>query len=157
MIRKAEKKDASRIAEILIFTKRTAYRSIFNNDKVSFGEMQVLPLALQLQNNADMLNGYYVYDDEFVKGIICLKANDNEIEIKELYIDSFFKGLGIGSELVKFADSFKVDTISLWVLEKNLAARSFYEKNGFINLKERKIEEGTEEYILKYCKKTRAV
>ena len=42
-IRKAELKDVSRIAEILIFTKRTQYRPIFNDDQVSFGEMQVLP------------------------------------------------------------------------------------------------------------------
>ena len=44
-IRKAELKDVSRIAEILIFTKRTQYRPIFNDDQVSFGEMQVLPTA----------------------------------------------------------------------------------------------------------------
>lgn len=46
MIRRAEIKDASRLAEILIFAKRTAYRQIFNNDNVSFNEMQVLDLAL---------------------------------------------------------------------------------------------------------------
>lgn len=44
-IRKATLQDVSRIAEILIFTKRMNYRFIFRNDKVSFGEMQVLPLA----------------------------------------------------------------------------------------------------------------
>ena len=45
MIRRATIRDASRIAEISIFTKRINYRSIFNNDKVLFGEMQVYPLA----------------------------------------------------------------------------------------------------------------
>jgi putative acetyltransferase len=35
MIRRAEIKDASMLAEILIFAKRTAYRQIFNNDNVS--------------------------------------------------------------------------------------------------------------------------
>ena len=47
MIRKATIQDASRIAEILVFTKRVNYRSIFHDDKVSFGEMQVYPLAKQ--------------------------------------------------------------------------------------------------------------
>lgn len=42
MLRKAGNMDISRIAEILIFTKRTTYRSIFKNDNVSFNEMQVL-------------------------------------------------------------------------------------------------------------------
>ena len=35
MIRAASKKDASRLAEILIFAKRMAYRPIFQNDIVS--------------------------------------------------------------------------------------------------------------------------
>ena len=38
MIRHAQAADASRIAEISIFAKRMNYRSIFNDDKVSFGE-----------------------------------------------------------------------------------------------------------------------
>lgn len=42
MLRKAGNMDISRIAEILIFTKRTTYRPIFKNDNVSFNEMQVL-------------------------------------------------------------------------------------------------------------------
>ncbi len=42
-IRKAVVSDASRIAEILIFTKRMNYREIFKNDEVSFGEMQIYP------------------------------------------------------------------------------------------------------------------
>ena len=44
-IRKSAIQDVSRLAEILVFTKRMNYRSIFQNDKVSFGEIQVLPLA----------------------------------------------------------------------------------------------------------------
>ena len=39
MIRQANIDDAPRIAEILVFTKRMNYREIFQNDKVSFGEM----------------------------------------------------------------------------------------------------------------------
>ena len=36
MIRKAEPKDISRIAEILVFTKRMKYRAIFHNDGYNF-------------------------------------------------------------------------------------------------------------------------
>ena len=53
MIRHATIADASRIAEILIFTKRMNYRKIFQNDKVSFGEMQVYPLAKNYIDNPD--------------------------------------------------------------------------------------------------------
>ena len=69
-IRKATPEDASRIAEILIFAKRTNYRSIFCNDKVSFGEMQVYPLAKEYIDCPDKLQNIWVYDDEFVKEFI---------------------------------------------------------------------------------------
>ena len=39
MIRAAVPADASRLAEIQIFAKRTAFRTIFQNDYVSFQEM----------------------------------------------------------------------------------------------------------------------
>lgn len=45
MIRRAIDRDASRIAEISVFSKRMNYREIFHDDMVSFGEIQVYPLA----------------------------------------------------------------------------------------------------------------
>ena len=75
MIRKAAIADASRIAEILIFSKRMNYRTIFRNDKVSFGEMQVYPLAKRYIDNPQELDGIWVYDDEFVKGMINISQN----------------------------------------------------------------------------------
>ena len=87
MIRQATIADASRIAEILIFSKRMHYRKIFHNDKVSFGEMQVYPLAQRYMDNAHELDGIWVYDDEFVKGMIHISEN----QILELYVDSFLE------------------------------------------------------------------
>lgn len=91
MIRKAVGEDASRIAEILIFAKRTAYRTIFKNDKVSFGKMQVLPLALAYRDSPDLLADLFVYEDEFVKGVIRISIDGCTAEIRELYVDPFFK------------------------------------------------------------------
>ena len=59
MIRQATIADASRIAEILIFTKRMNYRKIFCDEKVSFGEMQVYPLAQSYMDNPDKLKGIW--------------------------------------------------------------------------------------------------
>ena len=162
MVRSATLKDVSRIAEILIFAKRTAYRSIFKNDKVTFGEMQVLPLALEYQNNPDLLKNIIVYDDEFVKGMANIKENFNDdgtvsIEIIEIYVDPFFQGCGIGRALLeeaeRYAASRKASGISLWVLEKNMQTRNFYEKYGMKLSGEKKLEEGTTEYIVEYTKK----
>ncbi|QAA32310.1 GNAT family N-acetyltransferase [Clostridium manihotivorum] len=159
MIRKAEVKDASRIAEILIFAKRTAYRKIFNNDQVSFNEMQVLDLALGFRDNKAELEGLYVYDDGIVKGLIkygCLskESNENSIEIFELYVDTFFQGQGIGSKLIddclNQAKEKSTEQVFLWVLEKNYKARKFYENHGFKPDGNRKFEDGTTEIILRY-------
>lgn len=144
MIRRATIEDASRIAEILIFTKRMNYRKIFQNDKVSFGEMQVYPLAKKYIDNTAELNGIWVYDDEFVKGMIHHKEN----QIVELYVDSFFENQGIGSKLVKYAIE-QLNCNFLWVLEKNTKAIQFYQRHGFVITEEKQYEEGTTEYIVK--------
>jgi len=143
-IRKAEKQDIGRIAEILIFTKRMHYRSIFQNDKVSFGKMQVLSLANEYLEDLTKLDNVWVYDDEFVKGLIHVEGK----RIAELFVDTFFQGSGIGSELIKFAIK-EFDADNLWVLEKNKSAIEFYKKQGFSLTEERKPEEGTTEYIIR--------
>ena len=99
MIRRATVEDASRIAEILVFTKRMNYRKIFQNDKVSFGEIQVYPLAKEYIENPESLENIWVYEDEFVKGMIHIEDNG----IAELYVDSFFENQGIGGRLITFA------------------------------------------------------
>ena len=126
MIRPATAADASRIAEILIFSKRMNYREIFHNDMVSFGEMQVYPLAKNYIDQPDTLNGIWVYDEAFVKGMIHIEGN----QIAELYVDPFFEGQGIGSALIEFAIEQK-NCDRLWVLEKNTKAIRFYQKHGF--------------------------
>lgn len=143
-IRKAAAKDASRLAEILIFTKRTQYRSIFNNDKVSFGEMQVLPLAQEYLSDPAKLEHIWVYDDEFVKGMVHI---DGEL-IQELYIDSFFQHMGIGSKLIEFAVN-EHHAKCLWVLEKNHNAVKFYQAHGFAAAEERRLQPGTTEFLMK--------
>ena len=144
MIRHAAIADASRIAEILIFSKRMNYRKIFKNDSVSFGEMQVYPLAKRYIDNSDELDRIWVYDDEFVKGMIHIEGK----QIVELYVDTFFENQGIGSRLIKYAIE-KQDCDYLWVLEKNVKAIKFYQRHGFVITEERKYEEGTTEYVVK--------
>lgn len=143
MIRHATVDDASRIAEILVFTKRMNYRRIFQNDRVSFGEIQVYPLAKEYIENPDKLEHIWVYDDEFVKGMIHMEGD----RIAELYVDSFFENQGIGGELIRFATE-QMNCRCLWVLEKNTDARRFYEKHGFTLTGARQLEDGTEEYIV---------
>lgn len=143
-IRKALLQDVSRIAEISVFTKRMNYRPIFQNDKVSFGEIQVVPLAQEYMADSEKLENIWVYDDEFVKGFIHIEDS----RIQELYVDSFFQNQGIGAALIDYAVQ-EFDARYLFVLEKNERAIRFYQRHGFSLTDERELEEGTIEYIVK--------
>ena len=95
MIRHANKQDIPRIAEIIVFGKRVAYRPIFENDYVSFNELQVVHLYEDYKNNPDRLDGMLLYDDGIVKGIINGKPMGNKtIEITDFYVEPFFCGPG---------------------------------------------------------------
>lgn len=125
-IRKAGIQDSSRLAEILIFTKRMNYRDIFHNDKISFGEMQVYPLARDYIANPEKLENIWVYDDEFVKGMIHIEGRT----LLELYVDSFFQNAGIGAKLLEFAiQAFHIQ--NLFVLEKISAQFAFISAMAF--------------------------
>jgi putative acetyltransferase len=161
IIRKASKEDASRLAEILIFAKRTSYRSIFKNDYVSFNEMQVLHLALDYQNREGALDNILVYDDGIVKGMMHREkstdiAYPEGIRLNEFFVDTFFQGNGIGREMMKMflheAETLSVKNIFLWVLEENFKARKFYEYFGFASDGMRRQEDGTNAYLLRYKK-----
>lgn len=149
MIRPASEKDAPRIAEISVFAKRVNYRSIFQNDKVSFGEMQVYSLAKEYLENPAKLDGIYVYDDEFVKGFVSIDG----AQIKELYVEPLMENQGIGGKLFDFACA--QGARRLWCLEKNAKARRFYEKRGFFDSGERRVENGESEILMEKPKEAR--
>ena len=140
-IRNAVKEDISRIAEILVFSKRTHYRRIFQDDDFSFGVLQVLSVAEELLKTPEKIKNYWVYDDGFVKGLIHLE----EDEISELYVDSFFEHQGIGTALLDLAFS-KILNPQLWVLEGNDQAIGFYKKHGFFFTGRRQFVPGTDRY-----------
>ena len=69
-IRKAEPKDCSRIAEILIFNWRINFYPIFQDEAFYFKELEVASLAGQYANDAEYLDKLWVYDDGVVKGCL---------------------------------------------------------------------------------------
>ena len=142
MIRKAQRKDLSRIAEILVFDKRINFRPIFQDDDYSFNELQVIPVAGEY-GAPSVLRNILVYDDGIVKGLIRIEGT----EIVELYVDHFFQSRGIGAKLIEFAkEKYSVD--HLWTIEKNVRAIKFYEAHGFYLTDNKKFEEGTDEYLV---------
>lgn len=143
-IRKAKIEDLSRIAEIYIFNNRINYFPIFNDESFSFGELQVVSLIDNYFKNNEIIKNIYVFDDGLIRGFFQI----NKTEICKLYVDTFFQNKGIGNELIEYAiKEFQAD--NLWALEKNARAISFYQKHGFHLTGEKKLEEGTMEYLVK--------
>lgn len=143
MIRKAEIKDISRIAEILVFVKRINYRSIFKNDDYSFNELLVLKVAEEY-SRPENLDNIFVYDDGIVKGMLHMEGT----EIAELYVDHFFQNQGIGAKLIEYAKQ-EYNADRLWAIEKNVKAIRFYEAHGFHISGQKKCVEGTTEFLMK--------
>ena len=142
-IRKATKKDLSRIAEIYVFNNIMNYWPIFKDDGFSFGELQVVTMVDNYFGKDEILKNILVYDDGLIKGFIEMK----EREICKIYVDTFFQSKGIGKELMEYVIN-DYDANNLWALEKNEKAISFYIKHGFKLTGEKKFEEGTTEYLV---------
>ena len=142
-IRKATKKDLSRIAEIYVFNNRMNYWPIFKDDGFSFGELQVVTMIDNYFGRDEILKNILVYDDGLIKGFFQMK----EREICKIYVDTFFQSKGIGKELIEYAiNEYKAN--NRWALEKNERAISFYIKHGFNLTGEKKFEEDTIEYLV---------
>ncbi len=141
MIRRAESADAGRIADIQINGWRNAYRGMVE-DTVLFKKLSIpakaLALEAVLQEGAEE---WYVYEeDEIVKGILLIgKSRDEDLpdafELWCIYVDHFMLRSGIGKSLLDFCESTARSrgfrSVILWVLEKNVIGRNFYEKYGY--------------------------
>lgn len=141
VIRQAVSDDLARVAEIEVFNYRLNFYPIFQNDWFYFDELQVPKVIQQYQ---EKLSEFFVYDDGVVKGFIRLHGQ----EIQKLFVEPVLQGKGIGAALVRFAIEEK-QACSLWALEKNTRAISFYQRHGFRLTSERKPEEDTTEYLVR--------
>lgn len=142
-IRKATAKDLSRVAEIYVFNNRMNYWPIFKDDGFSFGELQVVTMVDNYFGKDEVLKNILVYDDGLVKGFIQM----NGTEICKIYVDNFFQSKGIGKALIEYAVN-EYNANTLWALEKNQRAISFYKKHGFNLTGVKKFEEDTIEYLV---------
>ena len=140
-IRPATMDDLPRIAEIEVFNYRMNFYPIFRSDEFYFGEMTV-PKLMPLR--ADFIPDILVYDDGVVKGFLHYGGD----EVRRLYVEPALQGQGIGAALLEYAIR-ELHVSRLWALEKNERAIAFYARHGFRPNGERKLEEGTDEYLIR--------
>ena len=141
MIRRARTDDLNRIAEIEVFNYRLLFYPIFRSDEFYFGELQVPNVA---KRYADSLEDIRVWDDGVVKGFVLVQDG----EIKKLFVEPVLQGKGIGAKLLEYAVE-HMGAKTLWALEKNTRAIRFYQRHGFQLTDERRLEDGTSEYLVR--------
>ena len=144
-VRKANKNDLSRIAEIQVFNYRLFYYPIIKSDDYYFNELSVPSLMQEYESGLDSL---YVYDDGVVKGFIKIEGT----YIVRLFVEPVLQNASIGFVLLEYAIK-EHNADHLWALEKNAKAIRFYERHGFAVTGEKKPEEGTSEYLVLLKKK----
>ncbi len=128
------------MAEINVFCWRTAYRGIIS-DEYLFNKRSVLGT---MENMGKRLNTPEfetdIFDDGIIKGFATHHpAGEKDIprayDLMAIYVEPPFKGLGIGSELIRSveekAQGKGFGTMIVWTLEKNDGAIRFYEKHGY--------------------------
>ena len=144
-VRKANKNDLSRIAEILVFNYRLFFYPIFKSDDYYFNELSVPSLMREFESGLDSL---YVYDDGAVKGFVKIEGT----YIARLFVEPVLQNASIGSRLLEYAIR-EHNADHLWALERNTRAIRFYERHGFTATGEKKLEDGTSEYLVLLKKK----
>ena len=85
-VRKANKNDLSRIAEIQVFNYRLFFYPIFKSDDYYFNELSVPSLMQEYESGLDSL---YVYDDGAVKGFIKIEGT----YIAKLFVEPVLQNL----------------------------------------------------------------
>ena len=145
MVRLAELKDLSRVAEINVYGWRNTYRGIID-DNFLFCELSVeksierLKEKINTQNSTSKL---YVYEDDkdgIIKGMMrtgmCRDSDKpDSFELMAIYVEKAFERSGVGSKLIthfqKEAKKAGIHELCIWVFQENRIARSFYEHHGF--------------------------
>ena len=140
-IRQATEADLGRITEIEVFNYRLNFYPIFRADDFYFRQFQVLTRIDSLRKLLDEL---WVYDDGVVKGFMRVHGQ----ELCKLFVEPVLQSQGVGAALLTHAVT-AMDVRQLWALEKNTRAIAFYERHGFRRTEQRRLEDGTAEYLVR--------
>ena len=89
------------------------------------------------------IDSLYVYDDGVIKGFIKIEGT----YIARLFVEPVLQNGSIGSRLLEYAIN-EHNADYLWALQKNEKAIRFYERHGFKVTGEKKLEDGTTEYLI---------
>ena len=138
MIRKLQKVDINRVADIWLKTNLKAHFFIPEQYWISNYEFvkEMLPQAeVYVYEDDKMIQGFIGVSDEYIEGI---------------FVSDEMQSCGIGKMLLDYIKD-KKDRLQLKVYQKNVRAMSFYQREGFTIQSERMDEFTREkEYVMNW-------
>ncbi|MDY4927838.1 N-acetyltransferase [Clostridium fessum] len=138
MIRKLQKVDINRVADIWLTTNLKAHFFISEQYWISNYEFvkEMLPQAeVYVYEDDKMIQGFIGINDEYIEGI---------------FVSDEMQSRGIGKMLLDYIKD-KKDRLQLKVYQKNVRAMSFYQREGFTIQSEGMDEfTGEKEYVMNW-------
>ena len=138
MIRKLQKADINRVADIWLKTNLKAHFFIPEQYWISNYEFvkEMLPRAeVYVYEDDKMIQGFIGVSDEYIEGI---------------FVSDEMQSRGIGKMLLDYIKD-KKDRLQLKVYQKNVRAMSFYQREGF-TIQSESMDEftGEKEYVMNW-------
>ena len=138
MIRKLQKVDINRVADIWLKTNLKAHFFIPEQYWISNYEFvkEMLPQAeVYVYEDDKMIQGFIGVSDEYIEGI---------------FVSDEMQSCGIGKMLLDYIND-KKDRLQLKVYQKNVRAMSFYQREGF-TIQSEEMDEFTreKEYVMNW-------
>ena len=123
-LRPATGADASRVFEVLYFSRKTLlpYASLRTEDEVRNWTKTVLIPAGDVTVAVEKDN---------VVGVVATKREDGAGWITQLYVAPEHVAQGVGTRMLSHALDILPRPVRLWCFQRNIRARRFYERRGF--------------------------
>lgn len=131
---KADPQDAPIVGAVHSCAWKQAYKDIFPQEYLDADTQENRTKEFWESCNSDNINYYLIYTDEVPVGIVKVELDGSYCEISSIYILEEHRNKGYGKEIIAYIKDINTGkNVYLWVLEENVKARDFYEKNGFKN------------------------
>lgn len=127
---------------------RSTYRDIFPKEYLATDTVGKRKEEFMDSLAYDNIQYYLVFVDDDAVGIVKVLTEDNVCEVSAIYFLEEYRNKGYGTETLScLKNIYHGYRIVLWVLQANMKARRFYEKNCFAATGETRIIYRGDEYV----------
>lgn len=112
---------------------KQAYAGVFPQEYIDADSPEKREAEFLAELGRENAECYLAFADGTPAGILKCRREEGSAEITSVYVREGFRGCGVGKALMQAAlERAKEKEVRLWVLEGNLPARGFYERQGFL-------------------------